>query len=194
MLRTMMDWCILLLYMPTVPVLRYLEVGRPVGLKDPTWTNCLCTSRDGMMLHVAWLDMLRVTCNEWHILTLLILDANFPTSEKLRSRLNMLKPWVLKRSLELAAHNVLQAIVGDDMVVSTLILHRDGLLHQPLIFELITVNEGATEAPLLVWREGLREVGVDLACRVALARECAIKGWVLVLVIRVVYMVAGLGN
>ena len=83
----------------------------------------MCHGRDGMVLHVAGLDVLRVARNERHILALLILQADLPASEEFGSRLYMLKPGILEWSLELAAHDIFQTVVGDDMVMGTLVLY-----------------------------------------------------------------------
>jgi hypothetical protein len=56
----------------------------------------------------------------------------------------------LKRSLELPADDVFKTVVGDDMVVSALVLDRDGLLHQAAFFELVAIDEGAAEPSLLI--------------------------------------------
>jgi hypothetical protein len=75
----------------------------------------------------------------------------------------------LKRSLELPADDVFKTVVGDDMVVSALVLDRDGLLHQATFFELVTIDEGAAEPSLLIGGQTLSEVGVHLVHGVDIA-------------------------
>jgi hypothetical protein len=128
-----------------------------------------------MLLHVARLDVLGVACNDRHVLALFVLQTDLPASEKLWSRLNMLKPWILERSLQLATHNIFKAVVRDDMVMSALVFDRDSLLHQSSFLELVAVDERSTEASLLIRGKTLREVGVHLACGVGLSRERTVE-------------------
>ncbi len=165
-----------------------------VGLDHPMGAECLGHGGDSMMLYMAGLDMLRVACDEWHVLALFILQADLPTGEKLRSGLHTIKPGILEWSLELTAYDIFKAIVGDDMVVSALVLDRDGLLHQAAFFELVAVDKRATEAPLLVGRQALSKVGIYFTRRVRLAHKRTIESGVLVLVVRVVDIITSLGH
>lgn len=193
--RSRLRRCILLLNMSTMPVLRYLRylhMRWTVGLDQPMWVHRLCRRRDRLMLHVTGLDVLGVACNERHVFAFLVLQADFPASEKFWPRLHILEPWVLKWSLELSAHNVLKAVIGDNVVVSALVFHGYGLLHETPFLEFVAVNERPTETPLLVRCKALCEVGVDLAHRVAFARQRSFERSMLVLIIRVVDIVASL--
>jgi hypothetical protein len=82
-----------------------------------------------MMLHVAMLDVSQIACNGRQVLALLILQTDLPAGEELWTRLNVLKPWILERSLQLAAHNIFETVIRDNMVVSALVLDRERLLH-----------------------------------------------------------------
>jgi len=77
------------------------------------------------------------------------------------------------------------------VVVGALVLDRDGLLHQAALLELVAVNEGATEASLLIGCEALCEVGIDLVHRVGIGGR--IERWVLVFVFRVLENLTRLG-
>ena len=77
------------------------------------------------------------------------------------------------------------------MVVSALVLDRDGLLHQTTLLELVAVNERATEASLLVGCETLGKVGIDLVHRVGVGRR--IERGVLVFVLGVLENFTRLG-
>jgi hypothetical protein len=125
-------------------------------------TDRLSYSSDNMMLHMTWLDVVWVSCYKGHVLALLIFKANLPTIQKLGSWLDVGELWILEWSLELSAHDVLQTVIRNDMVMSALVLDRDGLLHQTAFFELIAVDEGATESALLIGCQALGEVGVYL--------------------------------
>jgi hypothetical protein len=48
---------------------------------------------------------------------------------------------VLERSLEFPTYDVFKTVVGDDMMMCTLVLDRYGLLHQTSLFELIAIDE-----------------------------------------------------
>lgn len=104
-----------------MPVLGYLQMRWAVGLDDSMRANCLCHCGDGVVLHVAGLDMLWIAWNERHILALFVLQADLPTGEKFWSRLYVIKPWILERSLELTTHNIFKTVVRNDVVVSALI-------------------------------------------------------------------------
>lgn len=132
--------------------------------------NRLCHGCDSMVL-----DVLRVACNERYVLALFVLQAYFPACKEVRSWLHVLKPWILEWSLELAAHDVFKAIVGDDVMVGSLILDGNSLLHQASFLELVAVDKGPTETSLLVGRKALCEVGIDFTCRVGLARKRSLK-------------------
>lgn len=82
----------------------------------------LCHRCDGVLLNMAWLNVLRVGRDQWHVLALLILQTDLPASKQLWPWLNMLKPWILKWPLELSVHHVFKTVVRDDMVVCTLVL------------------------------------------------------------------------
>lgn len=92
-----------------------------MALDHSMWANRLCHGCDSMVLHMARLDVLRVARNERHVLALFVLQADLPASKQLRSWLDVLKPWILEWSLEFAAHDIFQTIIGDDMVVCALI-------------------------------------------------------------------------
>ena len=81
----------------------------------------------------------------------------------------MFEHWILERPLQLAAHNILETVVRDDMVMTALALDRYCLLHKPPFLELVTVNEGSAEPSLLGRGEVLRKVGVNFAFEVYLA-------------------------
>lgn len=74
-----------------------------------------------MMLHMTRLNVLSIACNERHVLALLILKTDLPAIEELWSGLDVLEPRILVRSFELATHNVLKAIVGNDMMMGALV-------------------------------------------------------------------------
>lgn len=93
-----------------------------MGLDDSVWADCLCHGRDSVMLHMARLNVLGIACNERHILTFFVLQADLPASKEFRSRLYVLKPWILEWSLKLAAHNIFKAVVGDNVMVGALVL------------------------------------------------------------------------
>lgn len=68
---------------------------------------------------------------------------------------------VLVWSLKLSTDHVFKTVVGNDVVMCSLVFNRDRLLHQTSLFELVAVDERAAEATLLVRRKALSEVGVD---------------------------------
>lgn len=183
--------------MSTMPVFRYLrnlQVGRTVSLNHSVWADSLCHRGDGMVLYMAGLNMLRVTRNERHVLAFFILQADLPPGEELGPRLNVFQSGILEWSLELAAHNVFQAVVRDYVVMGTLVLYGDCLFHQTPFLELIAVNERSTEASLLLWIEALCKVGVDFARSIGFAQKCSLEGGILVLIIRDIDVVAGFGD
>lgn len=146
-----------------------------MSLDHSVWANTLRYGCDSMVLHMARLDVLRVACNEGEVFALLVLEANFPTSEEFRPWLYVVKTWILEWSLELATHNVFEAVVRDDVVVCALVLYGNSLLHQTSFLELIAINERATKASLLVRRETLCKVGVHLTRGIRLAQEWPIE-------------------
>jgi hypothetical protein len=75
----------------------------------------------------------------------------------------------LKWSLKLSADDVFEAVIGDDMMMSALVLDRDSLLHQAAFFELVAIDEGAAESSLLIGCQALSEVGVHLVHGVDIA-------------------------
>lgn len=97
--------------------------------------------------------------------------------------MNVGQLWILERSLQFSADNILEAVIGNDMVVGALILYRNGLFHQPALLEFVAINEGSTEAPLLIWCEALGKVGIDLACSVCIANKRSVKCWVFVFIL-----------
>jgi hypothetical protein len=86
-------------------------------------TDRLSYSSDNMMLHMTWLDVVWVSCYKGHVLALLIFKANLPTIQKLGSWLDVGELWILEWSLELSAHDVLQTVIRNDMVMSALVLN-----------------------------------------------------------------------
>lgn len=159
-------------------------------LDDTLGPNCLSDGTDDMVLYVARLDVVRVSCYKRHVLAFLIFEANFPAVEKLRPGLYVGQLGILERSLELPANNVFETVVGDDVVVGALVLDRDGLLHQAALLELIAVDEGAAEASLLIGSKALGEVGIDLVHRVGIRGR--VERGVLVFVLGVLQNFAGL--
>lgn len=133
-----------------MPVIRHLEMQWAVGLYH-AMTGSLRDCIEHMVLDVTWLDRLTVGANKRHVLTLLVFETDLPPVKKLRPGMNVSQLLVLERPLEFAADYIFQAIVGDHMVMCALILHGYGLLHQAPLFELVAVNQGATESTLLVW-------------------------------------------
>lgn len=101
------------------------------------------------------------------VFAFLVLQAHFPTCQQFRTRLDVRKLRVLERALELAGDDIFEAVIGDDVMVSPLVLYGNGLLHQASLLELVTINKRATKTPLLFGRECLREVCVSL-CTVCL--------------------------
>lgn len=93
---------------------------------------------------------------------LLVFQTDFPASEQIRSRLDVTQIWVLARALQLAVHYVFERVVRDDVVVGSLVLDGNGLLHQATLLELVAVDQRATEASLLVGRQVLSKIRVDL--------------------------------
>jgi hypothetical protein len=75
----------------------------------------------------------------------------------------------LEWSLELPTDNVFKTVIGDDMVMSALVLNRDGLFHQSAFLELVAIDEGATESSLLIGCQALGEVSVHLVHGVDIA-------------------------
>lgn len=98
----------------------------------------------------------------WLVLALLILETDLPTGEKLWPGLDVAESWIFTRALELATNNVFEGVVRDDVMVGSLVLDRDGLLHQTALLELVAVNQRAAEATLLVGRQALGKVGIYL--------------------------------
>lgn len=90
---------------------------------------------------------------------------------------------VLVWSLKLSTDHIFEAVVGNDMVMCSLVFNRDCLLHQTSLFELVAVDERPAEPTLLVRREALSEVGVDLVVRIRIG---SIVRWVFKFVIGVV--------
>lgn len=54
-----------------------------MGLHYTLWSNCLGDGTNNMVLYVARLDVVRVSCYERHVLALFIFEANLPAIEKL---------------------------------------------------------------------------------------------------------------
>lgn len=125
-----------------------------------------------------------------HFLALFVLKANLPACEKLWTRLDIDQLGILKRALELAGNDILQAVIGYNMVVGAVIFDGDGLLHQSAFFELVAINEGTTESALLIWGEALGEVCIHLFSSGILGGQ-GIKGRVFVLIIGIVDVLAG---
>lgn len=136
-------------------------------LHDALSSKCLSYCSKHMVLYMTWLHMVRVSCYKGHVLALFIFETDFPAVEKLWPRLDISELGVLERSLELATDNIFQTVVGDDVVVGALVLDRDGLLHQTAFLELVAVDQGAAESPLLIGCQALSKVGVDLGVCVA---------------------------
>lgn len=176
--------------MPILRYLRYLKVGRAMSLDHSVRAKSLCHGCNSMMLHMARLNVLGVACDKGQVFAFFVLKANFPTGKELWPWLHVLKTRVLEWSFELAAHNVFKAVVGDDVVVSALILHRNGLFHQTTFLELVAVNKRSTKSALLIRCEVLCKVGVDFTRGIRLTQERSIKRGVFVLVIRIVDVVA----
>ena len=76
---------------------------------------------------------------------------------------------VLKRTFQLARHDIFEAVVGDDVVCCALVFDRNGLLHQSTFLEFVAVNQRAAEASLLIRSQILGKVCVDLSHRI---RRC----------------------
>lgn len=165
-----------------------------MALDHPMWADRLCYGSNSMVLYVARLNVLGIACDERHVFTLFVLQADLPSSKQLWSWLYVLKPGILKRSLEFATDNILQAVVRDDMVVCALVLDRDSFLHQPTFLKLVAIDEGTTETALLIWGETLSEVRIHPASRFILAWKGPLKRGGFVLIIGVVDVVAVLGD
>lgn len=52
-----------------------------MSLDDSMWAYCLCHGRKSMMLYVARLDVLWVTCDKRHVLAFFVLQADLPTTK-----------------------------------------------------------------------------------------------------------------
>lgn len=147
-----------------------------------------------MVLYVASLYMLSIACDEWQVLALFILEAYLPASQEFWSRLNVLEPWVLVWSFELPTYHVLKTIVGDDVVMRALVFDRYSFLHETPLFELVAVDQRATETPLLIGGKALCKVGIHFARGIGIAGKCSFVGGVFVFVVRVVDVFASLGD
>lgn len=67
-----------------------------MGLQDPMSCHCLCHSADRVVLQVARRNMVRVPCDERHIFAFLILQANLPSIQEFRPRLDVRKLCILE--------------------------------------------------------------------------------------------------
>lgn len=147
-----------------------------------------------MVLYVTGLYVLSIARDERQVLALFILKANLPASQEFWSRLDVLESWVLIWSFELPAHHVLKAVVGDNVVVRALVFDRYGFLHETPLFELVAVDQRATETPLLIGSEALCKIGVHFARGICLAGKCSFIGGVLIFIVRVDNTFTSLGD
>lgn len=139
MVRAVVTWIVLRCLSP-MPIFRYTEVQRCMCLHSSLYTDSLCDPKN-VVLHMAWLHLVGIACYKRHIFAFLILQADFPTTEKLWSGLDVRQFWILGGTLELSADNILQTVVRNDMVVCTLIFDRDRLLHQATFLELVAIDQ-----------------------------------------------------
>lgn len=131
----------------------------------------LANSSDHMVLHMAWLDMMRIARNEWRILGFLVFKTDLPAIQQLRPSLDVCQLRILRRALQLSTDDVFQAIIRDYVMMGTLVLNRNGLFHQPALLKLVAVDQGAAEASLLIRSQALGKVGVDLVRGVCFTRQ-----------------------
>lgn len=73
--------------------------------------------------------VLAVSADEWQVFTLLVFEADLPPVEKFRPRMNVGQLLVLVRSFELSAYHIFETVVGDDVVVCTLVFDGNRLFH-----------------------------------------------------------------
>jgi hypothetical protein len=128
-----------------------------------------------VMLEVAGLYMLRVSCDQRHVFTFFILEVDLPAVEELWSWMNICELRILKWPLQLATDHILETVVGDDVMVRALVLDGDGFLHQTAFLELVTVNKRSAKAALLVWSKTLGKIGIHLACGLCISGKCTVK-------------------
>lgn len=147
-----------------------------------------------MVLYVAGLYVLSIARHERQVLALFILEAHLPASQKFWSWLNVLESWVLVWSFELPAHHILKAVVGDNVVMRALIFDRYSFLHETPLFELVAVDQRATETPLLIGSEALCKIGIHFTRGIGLAGKRSFIGGVLVFIVRVVDVFTSLGD
>jgi hypothetical protein len=147
-----------------------------------------------MVLYVAGLYVLSIACDERQVLALFILKAYLPAGQEFWSRLDVFEPWVLVRSFELPTYHVLKAVVGDNVVMRALVFDRYSFLHETSLFELVAVDQRATETALLIGSKALCKIGVNFARGIGLAGKCSLIGGVFVFVIRVVHVFTSLGD
>ena len=186
-----MLWTVVVCCIWAMPVVRDLQMKWRVGLHHPR-SHSLRDRPNNVVLQMTRLNRLPIACNERHIFTLFVLEADLPTSEKFWSRLDFCQSRVLEWSLQLTADHILKAVIGDDVVVCTLVLDGNGLLHQASFLELIAVNERPTEASLLIWGKTLGKVGVHLVHGLCLSDRHCVKGRVIEFIIGGVEVLPGL--
>lgn len=109
------------------------------------------------------------------------------------ARLNIHELVILEWSLQLPVHNILETVVGDDMMMGAIVLYRNGLLHQPAFLELITVDERTAESTLLIRRETLSKVGIHFFAGCILGRY-VLKGRIFVLIVCIVDVLSSVGD
>jgi hypothetical protein len=123
-----------------MPVFWHLKMKRPMGLHNPM-SDGLCNRINDMVMQMAGLVVVPVAANKWKVFSLFIFEAHFPTTKKFRPRVNVGQFLILIGSFQLSTHHVFETIVGDNVMVCALVLHRYSLLHQTSFFELITIDE-----------------------------------------------------
>lgn len=176
-----------------MPIIGDLQVERRMRLYQ-SMSYSLRYCPNDMMLQVARLDRMPVACNERQVFALLVLKADLPAGEKLWSWLDFCKPWVLERSLQFTADDILEAVVRDDVVMCALVFDGDGLLHQAAFLEFVAVNQGPAEASLLIRCEALGKVGVYFVQGVGLTNRQSIECGILEFVVRCIHVLASLRN
>ena len=112
-----------------MPIFGHMKMKRGMSLNRALHSYWLCYGPNNMVLQMTGLNVVGIACKERHVFTFFVFQADLPTIQELWSWLDVGKLWVLERSLEFSTYHVLEAVVGDDVVVSALVLDRYRLLH-----------------------------------------------------------------
>lgn len=105
-----------------LPVFGDLKVQLRVRWGDTMRAYCLVVDVAGLML-------VRVSCDQRRVFALFIFQADFPIGQEFGPRLDFSQLRILKGTLELAGDDIFETVVGNDVMRRSLVLDRDGLLH-----------------------------------------------------------------